>query len=219
LKSAKPEQGTDSNFLTMNPARHIARPALFVCDIQEKFRSAIYNFPAVIATTQKLLKAASILNIPVFTTTQNAKALGPPCSELDLENAVVNADKSLFSMYIPELKSKLAAESSVAIVGIESHICVMQTTLDLLRNGHRVYVISDGISSCNVQEVPIALSRMQQAGAIITSSESWLFECMGDAAIPEFKSISSLVKASKSSTRQSLEDLCGPRPDVATSKI
>ena len=90
-------------------------------------------------------------------------------------------------MYISEVKSKLEAESSVAIVGIESHICVMQTTLDLLKNGHKVYVLKDGVSSCNPQEIPVALSRMQQAGAVITTSESWLFDTMGDAAIPQYE--------------------------------
>jgi nicotinamidase-related amidase len=68
---------------------------------------------------------------------------------------------------------------------IESHICVTQTALDLLANGHRVYVLADGVSSCNPQEVPIALDRLRREGAVVTTSESFLFECMGNASISE----------------------------------
>lgn len=74
---------------------------------------------------------------------------------------------------------------SCVIVGIESHICVTQTALDLLQDGHAVYVIADGVSSCNKEEVPIALARLRQAGAVVTTSESWIYECAGDAAIDE----------------------------------
>lgn len=70
-------------------------------------------------------------------------------------------------------------------MGIESHICVTQTTLDLLANGHKVYILADGVSSCNPQEIPIALARLRAAGAVVTTSESFLYECMGDASIPE----------------------------------
>lgn len=92
-------------------------------------------------------------------------------------------------------------------MGIESHICVTQTTLDLLKNGHKVYILADGVSSCNPQEVPIALDRMRSAGAVVTTSESFLYECMGDACIPEFKAIAGLVKETSSSTKDTLDTL------------
>lgn len=140
-----------------------------------------------ILTTQKVLRAASILKIPVYATTQNAARLGAMCSELELSGAIEHADKSLFSMWVPSIArhfdSKAPAE--IVIVGIESHICVTQTALDALANGHKVYILADGVSSCNPQEVPIALARLRQAGAVITTSESWIYECMGDAGIAE----------------------------------
>lgn len=77
-----------------------------------------------------------------------------------------------------------------------------QTTLDLLANGHKVYVLADGVSSCNPQEIPIALARLRAAGAIVTSSESFLYELMGDAAIPEFKQIAGLVKETSKDTKE-----------------
>lgn len=91
----------------------------------------------------------------------------------------------------PEVKAALAKLNSSGplaciIVGIESHICVTQTTIDLIRAGHKVYVIADGVSSCNKEEVPIALARMRAEGAVVTTSESFLYECVGDAGRPEY---------------------------------
>lgn len=70
----------------------------------------------------------------------------------------------------------------VLIVGIETHICVLQTTLDLIANGHRVWIVQDGVSSCNAEERDVALQRLRQEGARVTTSESIIYEMMGDAA-------------------------------------
>ena len=83
----------------------------------------------------------------------------------------------------------------------------MQTTLDLLANGHKVYVLADGVSSCNPEEAKIALDRLRHAGAVVTTSESWLYECMGDASIPEFKAIAGLVKETSKSTKEVMSTL------------
>lgn len=157
-----------------------------ICDLQEKFRSAIYEYPKVIATTQKLLRASQILNFPVFATTQLKSKLGETCPELGLDSAdgvqtQCHADKSAFSMWTPEVQKafKKLGEGAreCVIVGIESHICVTQTTLDLLREGHRVYVIADGVSSCNPQEIGIALNRLRSEGAVVSTSR-----CFSDDA-------------------------------------
>src|ERR1700710_927757 len=100
-----------------------------------------------------------------------------------------------------------ASKAQVVMVGIESHICVLQTSLDLLKAGHHVYVLADGVSSCNKEEVPIALARLRAAGAFVTTSESWLYECMGDAAISEFRDMAKLVKESKDTTKNALSGL------------
>jgi isochorismate hydrolase len=112
-------------------------------------------------------------------------------------------------MWIPSIKQHFssAAPAEVVIVGIESHICVTQTTLDLLANGHKVYVIADGVSSCNKEEIPIALARLRAAGATVTTSESWLYECMGDASIPEFRAIAGLVKETSKDTKEVVSTL------------
>ncbi|KAF2722242.1 Isochorismatase hydrolase [Polychaeton citri CBS 116435] len=201
------------------PARRLTRPAIFICDLQEKFRSAIYEFPKVVQTTQKLLKASQVLDLPVFATTQLRGKLGETCPELGLDSpdgikTAAHVDKSAFSMYIPEIQQAFAKELGgqeqgvVAIVGIETHICVTQTTIDLLKEGHKVYVIADGVSSCNPQEIPIALNRLRQEGAIVTTSESFLFEIMGDAGIGEFRGVSGVVKEFSGRTKESLQALC-----------
>jgi nicotinamidase-related amidase len=134
-----------------------------------------------------MIKAASILDIPIYATTQNRDRLGPFCTELQIESVVENVDKTSFSMWVPAIASHFssAQPAEVVIVGIESHICVTQTALDLLREGHKVYVLADGVSSCNRQEIPIALARLRKEGAVVTTSESWMYECMGDAGIAE----------------------------------
>lgn len=146
----------------------LARTALFVCDMQERFRTAIANFDQITATSARLLKAASILQLPVFTTEQNPKALGAtvaPLAELigqlpALSSGAVHA-KTKFSMFLPGITDKWLRDAGdiqhVVIVGIESHVCVLQTTLDLLERGIQVHVIKDGVSSCNVGEIQVAL--------------------------------------------------------------
>lgn len=172
----------------------------------------------MVSTTQKLLKASSVLNIPVIATTQLKAKLGETCPELKLDAAdgiktIAHCDKSLFSMLTPEVKAAFEGIAAgevcqCIVVGIESHICVTQTTIDLLKAGHQVYVLADAVSSCNPEEKPIALARLRAEGAVVTTSESLLYELMGDAAIPEFKSIAGVVKEFSSATKENLAALC-----------
>ncbi|KAK4123772.1 Isochorismatase hydrolase [Parathielavia appendiculata] len=201
------------------PERRFKNPAVFVCDIQEKFRPTIHEFDKVILTARKLLLAAQSLSLPVFVTTQNRARLGDTVAELQpliaAAGPLVHADvdKTRFSMWLPPLSSNahFSSPSEVAIVGIESHICVTQTALDLLAAGHRVYVLADGVSSSNRQEVPVALERLRQAGAVVTTSESWIYECMGDAGIPEFRDMVRVVKVTMGDTRAALQGLLGSK--------
>ncbi|CAI4211471.1 unnamed protein product [Parascedosporium putredinis] len=114
---------------------------------------------------------------------------------------------TLFSMYVPAIAAALEPRSSVAIVGIESHICVTQTALDLLAAGHAVYVLADAVSSCNPEEVPVALRRLAAAGVAVTTTESWIYEVMGDASIPAFKDVIKIVKDSGEDTKIALKAL------------
>ncbi|PGH13256.1 hypothetical protein AJ79_03815, partial [Helicocarpus griseus UAMH5409] len=200
-----------------------------ICDIQEKFRPVIFELPKLISTTLKLLKASKPLNLPIYVTTQNRARLGSTVSELTPfldastnPNVRADLDKTLFSMVTPELKALLPSPAPVVsrssdqridaiIVGIESHICVTQTTLDLLALGHRVYVVADGVSSVNPEERVVALARLRDAGAIVTTSESLLFEILGDAKNGTFKEVSGLVKESGEETKKALGAFCGSK--------
>ncbi|MCJ1438636.1 hypothetical protein MMC27_008026 [Xylographa pallens] len=203
-----------SPHLHPTPDDRCSPPPNRICDIQENFRKAIWEYPKVISTAQKMIKASQILSMPIYATTQNRARLGPTCAELGLDtdvHAAAHADKTAFSMYVPAIAAALAAGPGpveAVIVGIEAHICVTQTALDLLARGHRVYVLADGVSSCNAEEVPIALRRLAREGAVVTTSEGFLYECMGDAGVEEFKAVAGLVKESKEGTREALQTLC-----------
>ncbi|EPQ59504.1 Isochorismatase hydrolase [Gloeophyllum trabeum ATCC 11539] len=192
---------------------------IFVCDIQTKFQSAIYGYHELITTVNKVLKIAKVLQIPVVVTEQNPKALGPTAPELALGSLgplyLANVPKTLFSMVTAEVKDLLKPRGfkCVIIVGIESHVCVLQTTLDLLSLGYKVYIVADAVSSCNKVEVPIALARMRQVGAYISTSESAVFELMADSGKPQFKAFSAIIKEDKETTGNALRKL---RPTFAS---
>lgn len=137
--------------------------------------------------TQFFSYSASILSIPIYATTQSAARLGPLCAEIFPPPAAPNfqIDKTTFSMIVPELRARMVSDSShryqVAIIGIEAHVCVSQTALDLLADGHSVCILADGVSSSHRAQSRIALDRLARAGAVITTSEAWLYEYMGDA--------------------------------------
>ena len=151
----------------------------------------LYHQTSVLTYQQPLTvyspSPASILSIPIYATTQSAARLGPLCAELFPPSAKPNfqTDKTTFSMIVPELHDRMTSDSNqryqVAITGIEAHICVSQTALDLLAEGHSVYVLADGVSSSHRAHVRIALERLARAGAVVTTSEAWLYEFMGDA--------------------------------------
>ncbi|EFY93398.1 isochorismatase domain-containing protein 2A precursor [Metarhizium acridum CQMa 102] len=161
-----------------------------------------------VATTTKLLTFANAVNIPVHATTQTAAKLGPTVPALASLLPSAPHDKTKFSMLIPPLAAALPPGSRVALVGIESHICITQTALDLRDAGHFPYVIADAVSSCNRTEVIIALDRLRaEHGVTVTSSESWMYECTGDASNPAFKTLITVVKGALADTQKVLESL------------
>ncbi|KAI8639625.1 Isochorismatase-like protein [Parasitella parasitica] len=170
--------------------------ALFICDIQERFKGLIWQYPSVISVAGKMIKASKLLDVPIVVTEQYPKAFEKTVTELDISDAAVCVEKTKFSMYLPEVVDVLKKNNtkSILLLGIESHVCVLQTALELLENGYDVHVIADGISSQNYPEIDIAIARMRSAGAVVTTSESVLFQLCQDAKHEKFKGVSAIVK-------------------------
>lgn len=166
----------------------------FLCDIQSKFIPLVQAQRSLLFVGDRLTKASQILNCPLIVTEQYPKALGHTAIELP-QNAL-KYDKMLFSMLIPEVQNKLENEykayNSVVLFGLEAHVCVQQTCLDLLERGYQVTIVADGTTSQRDFDRKIAFQRMKDAGAMISTSESVLFELMRDATHPNFKEISKL---------------------------
>ncbi|KAJ1902157.1 hypothetical protein LPJ66_000246 [Kickxella alabastrina] len=170
--------------------------AFFLCDIQERFRTTIHAFPSLVQVAQKMSHVSQHLSIPLIVTEQYPAKLGSTVAEIPIDHAILNEPKTKFSMVTDTVQEKLKelGVKSVVLYGMESHVCVLQTCLDLLERGVEVHVLADGVSSINHPEIQIALERMRQEGARIVSSESVLFQLTGDASSPLFARIRDLVK-------------------------
>jgi nicotinamidase-related amidase len=169
---------------------------LLVIDVQEKLIPLIPNSPALIRNIAFLIDAARFLEIPVQATEQYPKGLGTTVSEL-ARRLPERPDKVAFSSCaIPSVLDSFrrAARPRLLLAGIETHVCVQQTALDLLSLGFRVYVAADGVASRYAVDHNQALHRLEQAGAIVTTCESAVFEWIGAAGSPQFKEISRLVQ-------------------------
>eukprot|EP00878_Enallax_costatus_P024792 GHUV01026481.1.p1 GENE.GHUV01026481.1~~GHUV01026481.1.p1 ORF type:complete len:166 (+),score=44.81 GHUV01026481.1:286-783(+) len=148
--------------------------ALFVCDIQERFRPVITGMPAVVDTVRRMIKGANVLGLPVVVTEQYPKALGNTVGELKevLQPNVQVVEKTLFSMVTPEVSQMLKQRptiSQVLLCGIEAHVCVLQTTLDLIEHGYEVHVVVDGVSSQRHPDRSAGLHRAAQSGAFLVT--------------------------------------------------
>ncbi|KAK9817134.1 hypothetical protein WJX72_010029 [[Myrmecia] bisecta] len=177
-----------------------ASSALFICDVQERFRHVISNMPAVIDTTHRMTRGAAAFGLPIFVTEQYPKALGNTVAEIILPANTPVVAKTHFSMLVPEIKeqlTKLSAVRQILLVGIEAHVCILQTTLDLLEQGYEVHVVADGVSSQRLGDRAVALQRLASSGAFISTSEMVLFQLLGGAKHPQFKEISALVKEAR----------------------
>jgi len=169
-----------------------------VIDYQEKMMPSISDKEELLSKSAIFIEGCRILGVPILTTEQYTKGLGETVQEI--KTALGNyqpIEKLTFSCFgCAEFKNSFekANKKIVFITGVEAHICVLQTVLDLLKNSYTVYVIADCIGSRSGKDLSYAIRRMEQAGAIITTAESALFEMMVSASHPKRKDISSLVK-------------------------
>ncbi len=174
------------------------RTALLIIDVQEKILNVMRKGQSLVENINKLINGFKILNIPIYYTEQYPKGLGPTTNLILPNLQPLDAIQKLtFSCYGAEnlfytLREKKLDQ--IVVTGIESHVCVMQTVLDLLANGFQVNVPIDAISSRKESDYNAALIRFSNEGAIITSTEAVLFELLEECRSEEFKQISKLVK-------------------------
>ncbi|MDR3668772.1 MAG: hydrolase [Ignavibacteriaceae bacterium] len=172
--------------------------ALLLVDIQEKILNVMNNPDQVINNALKLIKGFKILNIPIFYTEQYPKGLGATSDALLTElQGLSPIQKMSFSCYgAGNFFTRLTDNNvtQVVVAGIEAHVCVQQTVLDLVANNFQVNVSADAVSSRNDLDYRISLDRMRVHGAEITTAEAILFELLVNSGTDEFKEISKIIK-------------------------
>ena len=171
---------------------------LLVVDVQEKLLPAIGEAKRIEWNIRRLIDGAKLLGVPLIATEQYPQGLGATVSSLR-ERIEHRPAKKTFSCAGCEKGMEgivAAGRAKILVVGIETHVCVQQTALDLVAAGYRVYLAVDAIGSRAALDHDTALRRLEAAGLTLTTTESALFEWCATAAAPEFKSISALVKES-----------------------
>jgi nicotinamidase-related amidase len=166
------------------------RTALVVVDVQEGFRSYA-SFAGVADACAKLVQAARILDVPRVVSEQYPKGLGHTAPEVGLEGERP-IEKSVFSAARAE-GFDLDGRDQALVCGIEAHVCVSQTVLDLLERGVEVQIPADAVGSRHEIDYARGLERLERAGAVVTTVEAALFELLERAGTPEFKAVQKLI--------------------------
>ncbi|MFC1729259.1 hydrolase [candidate division KSB1 bacterium] len=171
---------------------------LIIIDIQEKLAKTMSGLDCVVKNTIKLIRAARLLQVPIMVTEQYPEGLGRTLPEL--ESLLINAEpieKLTFSCCLEErFNNALSIESRshIIIAGMEAHICVLQTALDLRERGYVAGVVQDAVCSYNRNDMDAALNRMRDEGVKILTTEMVLYELLRRAGTDEFKALLPLLK-------------------------
>lgn len=174
---------------------------LLLIDMQERLLPAMVDAAAIERRCSILLKAAKALDVPVTVSEQYPKGLGPivPSLKDEIGNAPV-FEKLAFSCWRDDvMKQHLighheAGRPQVIVAGIESHVCVLQTAIDLAQAGFAVFAVADAMASRAASSVTLAHDRMRQEGVAVINTEMAVFELLGQAGTAEFKALSALIR-------------------------
>jgi nicotinamidase-related amidase len=170
------------------------RAALVVIDVQEAFRKAVPTFDDVATAAGVLVEGAKAVGIPIAITEQYPKGLGHTVPEVaqHLPNGVEPVEKLVFSAVEAE-GFDLGDRDQALVCGIETHVCVNQTVVDLLATGVDVHVAEDAVGSRTKQNWQLGLHKVERVGATLTSVETALFELVRRAGTDEFKRVQTLI--------------------------
>lgn len=170
---------------------------LMAIDIQERLAPAMKYGEQVIRKTNTLTSVAKKMGIPIIVTEQYPKGLGKTVSEIssNLETDLIY-EKMTFSGYTADVASVLnkLGRIKIIIAGMETHVCVFQTVRDLLSRGYQVFVVGDAVCSRTKENYQNGLSLMSFMGAVVTNTETVVFDLMKEAGTPLFRELSKLIK-------------------------
>ncbi len=171
---------------------------LVAIDFQEKLMPAMSNGEETEERATRLISGMKVFGIPAIVTQQYTRGIGETTARIaEALGDFEHVEKTSFSaMRTQEFRDRLAAtgRKNVVICGVEAHICVLQTALQLIDEGYNVYLVVDCIDSRNENDKMWGISRMGDAGAVITTYESVLYEILQDSRAEGFKAISAIVK-------------------------
>lgn len=176
----------------------IQNTTLIIVDIQERLAHFVHGNDLLIKNLQKLIKGVQVFKIPILWIEQNPEGLGPTIPEIaDISSDFRPIRKMSFSCCRNDGFMQTLTDlhrRQVIIAGIEAHICVCQTAVDLVNIGYEVQVVADAISSRNIENKEIGLQKMRDSGVGLTSVETSLFELLKVAEGDQFREIIKIVK-------------------------
>ncbi len=171
---------------------------LVLIDVQSSLAAVVDRSSEVVPKMLQAIQGCQALEVPVLPTLQVPEKLGPIHPEIEslLENEIQISKSSFSALREPEflLALRQSEKTQVLLAGIETHVCVLQTGLDLLDAGYAVYVLADAVFSRTDENYRLGLQRLHNAGAVITSVEMALFELLRTSKHPQFRTISKLIK-------------------------
>ncbi len=173
------------------------KTAVLLVDVQERLMPVIDGGEELERRLAAFLEGIDILNLSMIWAEQYKKGLGPTISSIAAVTKGAPVDKLTFSCCgAPEITEQLRRinPETVLVVGIETHVCVLQTCLDLITDGYQPVLVADCTGSRHPMDREMALRRLEQAGVVLSTVESVLFELLGRAGSDEFKAVSRIVK-------------------------
>lgn len=186
-----------SDLATHPPRLNAQHAAVLVVDLQERLVPAMHQPEALLYRAGAVVQAAGLLGVQTLVTEQYPKGLGPTVPALAEQlGSFTPHEKTKFTSAIQPVLDRLDEldTKQVVVVGIEAHVCVLATCLDLIEAGYGVFPVWDAISSRRLEDKQAARDRLTLAGAVPMTAESVLFECLGDARHEQFRAVQALIR-------------------------
>ncbi len=179
------------NFINKKPIN------VLFCDIQDYYIKKIYKSNDIIRTAEEIAEASKILGLNQIVTEHKKEVFGPTIKEIKnhFYEKTILFEKTRFPMLDDEFINNQDKDAVYVLFGIEAHICVTQTAVNILKNDKPLILLADGISSTNPGDRELALKNLQAMGAYLTSTQGFLFLLLRDVAHPNFKSLLHIFKS------------------------